>query len=332
MRKLYIIGNGFDKAHGLDTNYWNFREHLQKTHPDFLLRFEELYGFRPLDDTEYGYSEELQKRWNTAVSHELWSKFEEKMAMPDIQSMLSFSESVVGGLDLESGNIGIKDTMDYYWEHEYGFVKELQAYVKEWISQIDLSTITPICQRLINNREDLFFNFNYTGVLEEVYKIPHVLHIHGSILSEWHGDPIIGHCNREEIQKRRSLSHKAEERFDEGDASIQDAIADYLETIYKDTAHLININRSFFQQLCDVDQVVVIGWSAGEVDLPYLRIIRDSVHKKARWTVYYYAKDTADRGAYDSLRIACKKCRIHKKFKLEFKNSKQFWDGADKGK
>ena len=325
MNKLYIIGNGFDKAHGLDTSYWNFREYLQATHLEFLLRFEELYGVRPLDDTEYGYSEEEQKRWNAAVSHEIWSKFEEKMAMPDIQSMLSFSESVVGGLDLESGNIGIKDTMDYYWGNEYGFVKELQVYVKEWISQIDLSTITPICQRLINNTDDLFFNFNYTGVLEKVYKIPHVLHIHGSVVDDRHGDPIIGHCNFAEIQKRLNLSRKAEECFDDGDASIQNAIADYLESIYKDTAHLININSFFFQQLCDVDEVIVIGWSAGEVDLPYLRIIRDSVNKKANWTVYYYAENANDRVAYNNLKTACKRCRIHKKFSLKFLDSKQFW-------
>lgn len=326
MRKLYIIGNGFDKAHGLDTSYWNFREYLYEKHPRFLYLFEKVYGFNPLDDTEYGYSEELQKRWNTAVSHELWSKFEEDMAKPDIQAMLSFSESIIESLDLEAGNIGIKDTMDYYWKREYNFIEELQTYVKEWISQIDLSKIAPIQQDLINNCEDWFFNFNYTTVLEEVYNIPHVLHIHGSVVNEWDGDPIIGHCNCEEIKKRRSLSHKAEDCFDEGNASIQDAIADYLEAIYKDTAHLISINRSFFQQLCDVDQVIVIGWSAGEVDLPYLRIIRDSVHKKASWTVYYYAKDRTDREAYDSLRTACKRCRIHKKFDLKLINSKQFWN------
>lgn len=28
MKTLYIIGNGFDIAHGLDTSYWNFREYL----------------------------------------------------------------------------------------------------------------------------------------------------------------------------------------------------------------------------------------------------------------------------------------------------------------
>lgn len=325
MSKLYIIGNGFDKAHGLQTGYWSFREYLQKTHPEFLYQFEKMYGFEPLDDTEYGYSEELQDSWNDAVNHDLWSKFEENMAKPNIEDMIAFSESVVGDLDLESGNIGIQDTMDYYWKQNYGFVGDLQSYLKEWISQIDLSKVTPIQQELIENHDDYFFNFNYTAVLEEVYKIPRVLHIHGSVANEWDGEPIIGHCNREEILKRRDLSRKAETCFEEGDASIQNAIADYLETIYKDTEHLIRINHNFFQQLRDVDQVIVIGWSAGEVDLPYLRIIRDSIREKAKWTVYYYAEDKYDREAYDSLRTACKRCRIHKKFELKFVNSKQFW-------
>ena len=28
MSELHIIGNGFDKGHGLKTSYWNFREYL----------------------------------------------------------------------------------------------------------------------------------------------------------------------------------------------------------------------------------------------------------------------------------------------------------------
>lgn len=326
MNKLYIIGNGFDKAHGLGTSYWNFREYLLKEQPEFLYRFEKLYGFEPLDDAEYGYSEDMQRRWNAAVDKKLWSKFEEDMAMPDISSMLSFSESIVGDLALESGNIGIKDTLDYYWKQEYGFISELQTYVKQWISQINLGETSPMQSDLVGNDQDYFFNFNYTAVLEKVYQIPHVLHIHGSVANEWDGDPIIGHCNRGEIQKRRNLSHKAEEHFDEGDASIQNAIAEYLDAIFKDTTFLISINRSFFQRLRTVDHVIVIGWSAGEADIPYLKAIRDSVHKNAKWTVYYYAKDKSDREAYDSLMAACKKCRIHKRFKLKFVDSKLFWD------
>ena len=53
MSNLYIIGNGFDIAHGLDTRYWKLREFIEKRDPNFLMQFEELYDIYPLDDTEY---------------------------------------------------------------------------------------------------------------------------------------------------------------------------------------------------------------------------------------------------------------------------------------
>lgn len=34
MNKLFIIGNGFDMAHGLPTSYNDFREYLIKEYPD----------------------------------------------------------------------------------------------------------------------------------------------------------------------------------------------------------------------------------------------------------------------------------------------------------
>ncbi|WP_206460546.1 AbiH family protein [Anaerovorax sp. IOR16] len=41
---LFVIGNGFDKAHSLKTDYINFRDFLYETDPDFLSSFEEAYG------------------------------------------------------------------------------------------------------------------------------------------------------------------------------------------------------------------------------------------------------------------------------------------------
>lgn len=40
MKTLYIIRNGFDIAHGLDTSYWSFREYLNDSCPEFLQEFE----------------------------------------------------------------------------------------------------------------------------------------------------------------------------------------------------------------------------------------------------------------------------------------------------
>ncbi len=61
-RTLYILGNGFDFAHGLDTKYWDFRTFLAENHPEFLLEFEKLYNIWPLDDTEPWYNEKAQQR------------------------------------------------------------------------------------------------------------------------------------------------------------------------------------------------------------------------------------------------------------------------------
>lgn len=45
--KLYIIGNGFDIAHGLPTQYWDFRKYLEKVDYDFLRAFEMRYYIYP---------------------------------------------------------------------------------------------------------------------------------------------------------------------------------------------------------------------------------------------------------------------------------------------
>ena len=57
IKTLYIIGNGFDIAHGLDTRYWKFREYLEIENPNFLMEFEALYNIHPLDDTEPWYTQ-----------------------------------------------------------------------------------------------------------------------------------------------------------------------------------------------------------------------------------------------------------------------------------
>ena len=321
MNSLYIIGNGFDLAHGIDTRYWSFRTFLEETYPDFLQQFESLYSIQPLDDSEYGYSEEAQKRWDARVNKELWSEFERFMATPDIQSMLDYSSSVVGSLNLDSGNNGIRDTMDDYWAREFRFIKELQKHVKEWIEQIDIRNISPKKQALVDNDGDYFFNFNYTRLLEDIYHVDQVIHIHGTIGDDANYDPIMGHCNNAEIEKRKRFSYEADEHYDEGEASIQEAVADYLSEIYKDTAFYMSVNSHFFENLHTVTNIVIIGWSAGDVDIPYLLKIKDSISKDARWTVYYYNSD-----AYNSLSKALSECGISGKFIVDFKETCTFWD------
>ena len=320
-KRLYVIGNGFDIAHGIPTTYWSFRAYLERTDSELLEAFEKLYDIEPLDDTEPWYSEAAQERWNKSVNNELWSIFEEAMGHPNISSMEDFSSNILDELELETGNIEIRDTMDAYWRNEFGFISELQSLVTNWISQISLLEIVPKKKELIGNNCDYFFTFNYTNTLEDVYDIENVLHIHGGIGENADYEPIMGHCNKSEIDKHKKLSYEADDEYDEGGASINIAISNYLDAIYKDTASIISFHKQYFSLLHSVNHVIIIGWSAGDVDIPYLRKIKDSINCSARWTAYFY-----DEVALDSIKTAFNEIGITGNYETEFLHTTDFWD------
>ena len=61
----------------------------------------------------------------------------------------------------------------------------------------------------------------------------------------------------------------------------------------------------FFKNLDKVDAVIIIGWSAGEVDLPYLKTVKEHIHNKTKWYAYWY-----DDKALKSLQDAFAKLQI----------------------
>ena len=239
--------------------------------------FEELYDIQPLDDTEPWYTQEAQERWNKSVNNDLWSTFEEKMGKPNTSEMIEQAECVTEGMSL----VDIRDHMDLYWREQFGFITKLQSYVKEWIETVDTDGVKCKRKNLIGSNE-IFLNFNYTDVLEKVYGIEDVLHIHGGVSSVCVIPPIMGHCNKKDIQQHRLWAKKADEVYSEAEASVLDAVADYLEEIYKDTQERILLNQYFFEKLKSVNHVVVIGWSAGEVDIPYLKEVISKVNNDTK--------------------------------------------------
>lgn len=63
-------------------------------------------------------------------------------------------------------------------------------------------------------------------------------------------------------------------------------LVDYLSIIYKDTDVIVSFNNYFWNKLHNVNRVEIIRWSAREVDLPYLRKIRDSVDSSTDFLIY----------------------------------------------
>lgn len=317
LQTLYILGNGFDLAHGIETRYADFRKYLEENHESFLKIFEGMYFIQRLDDTEPWYTEEAQKKWNESVLEDLWWSFEEKIGHPDVEGMHGIAYSLVDTMPAE----GILDTMDSYWKEQYGFVNELQHYVLEWIESIDVSNAICKKEELVNNKNDLFMSFNYTSTLESVYGIDYVFHIHGGVSSCCKQTPIMGHGNKYIIDHYRRKAKEAQNQFIEWYESICNATADFCESMYKDTDFIIRKNYGFFSNLNNVEKVVCLGISFGDVDIPYLNEIQKKVPSETKWIVYYYNESDLNR-----LKSVFGITGISRNFETYFFQSNQFWD------
>lgn len=317
MKTLYLIGNGFDRAHCLPTNYVDFRNYLEKNHEDFLTRFEEMYGVLTYDELDWKSSEEGKEKWEKSVEKNLWSTFEEEIGHPDEDSMYAEADAMDGTLR----EFGIKDTLDYHWKERYGFVSQLQRYVLEWVETIDTSNVKPRKSELIGNNTDYFLSFNYTDTLERVYGIKNVLHIHGAVPSCSDVAPIMGHGNqrmiRENLQRAKECMQDGVELY----ASIYQAIAEFGQSLYKNYNEIIEKNSGFFDRLQDVDKVVCVGISFGDVDIPYLVKIMDAVSPQTQWTGYYF-NDTAKARLESVFGII----GISHKFETFIRNVNNFWN------
>lgn len=317
MSTLYLFGNGFDMAHGIKTPYAAFREYLEAEHEDFLHRFESMYNIEPLDDTEPWYTDKAQKKWEESVLKDFWKTFEEEIGHPNVDEMYDAALSLVNGMPKE----GVKDTLDYYWRAEYGFSKKLQEYVLEWLMTIDTSCAVCKKESLRNSDSDYVITFNYTDTVERVYGIKNVLHIHGGVPSCSNVDPIMGHGNKFLIDSNLRKAKEYKNESIEWAESIHEAIANYCKSLYKDTEKIIQANDNYFSSIGEVDEIVCLGLSFGDVDIPYLERIRREVKPTAKWRVYYYGNESHER-----LKSVFGILGISRSFEVYFFHSDSFWD------
>lgn len=157
--------------------------------------------------------------------------------------------------------------------------------------------------------------------LEKVYGIKDVLHLHGGIPSCCEIAPIMGHGNKYIIDLYRRKAKEAQEEYVEWYESICNAIADFCESLYKDTDAIISENDDFFSALRDVNQVVCLGLSFGDVDVPYLDRIEYEVRPETKWLVYYHSDEDLKR-----LKSVFGITGISRKFEVYFRKSDNFWD------
>lgn len=285
MRNLFVIGNGFDLAHNMETGFNQFRDYLRAN-------YSILHNYAPyVPETVTGHhGEELQD--TTEVVGLIAYLLDEAAADTGKENDWSEIEDLLGKLSLQECFDNVEPQYDkegdrnYFWERENAesicgnmaleipYITEL---LSEWIHTIEVP-VSPIkfFSEMINPRKDLFLTFNYTQTLEKLYGCTseNVCHIHG-IASD---DPcfqidklILGHCGQIDYLNNKAVPY-----------DMGNGLQGIYESLRKNTSEQIMLHEDFFKKInCEaINKIYSFGFAFADVDLPYMRKLCDSIDTK----------------------------------------------------
>lgn len=267
--RLYVIGNGFDIHHEIESKYWDFKKWVLKTKKD-----SNLIG---LMDTFF------------SNNREFWGDIENALGEYDEEAITDFCEpdnpkdfkydhpgqwqdGVEGGIQWV-----FEQTMDLF-----------RSAFEEWVKSIDISGIET---DLYIPTVAKYLTFNYTETLEKNYGVPvqNVLHIHGNRLLP-NDEFVLGHDNQ-----RNKEAPLLNEEILLPYQNAYSSVIKIMNTWKKDPHYLIQKNKNFFQSLKTCKGVCVMGLSYNRIDLPYLHEIAAIVDPNCKWLLFYYSKEDQKR-------------------------------------
>lgn len=193
--KLYVIGNGFDVHHGLDTKYTSFGLYLKNNYWETYDLLIEHYGFG-----------DLNPDYPTSMSDLLWSEFETSMSLLDKDSVLEANMDAMPSYTSDDFRDRDRYTLEIEMERILGLLTtDLYKAFKEFILAVQFPQFDH--SRSVNiDRDAVYLTFNYTDTLSQYYAIPdeNVLFIHGKA-DELVDELILGHGVDPENFKERPV-------------------------------------------------------------------------------------------------------------------------------
>lgn len=285
---LYIIGNGFDLHHGMDTSYLSFAKFMKLKYEKVYDLFIEHFGLTQIDQNT---------KWDP-----LWAIFEEVLGQIHADEFLEkFAE--------HAANPGAPDFSDGDWDTTAVLI---QQEIDELLNGMDLAfklfienVNYPKCvffKKLQINDKAIFLNFNYTHSLEKYYGVSrnNIKYIHNRAkennkLLLGHGVkspnpfpeelPPIGASEEELEMWNDNMSENYHLSIERGKWQIEN----YYSRSLKNVSKVIEDNLDFFKQLKKVKNIIVIGHSISEVDHPYFKVILENIDiKSVNWTISFY--------------------------------------------
>lgn len=252
--KLYIIGNGFDLAHNLKTSYANYREYI-------------LNNLNTND------------KWNIILefypdNYEFWSDIEYNVCNINYKLYLKLKNTFGFGL-LDELHRRIHKSFD-------NFILHVES---------DVLTKKPI---FIFEDNSLFLTFNYTTLLEDVYKIQKdkIVYVHNDISGpafeilynlENKAPCIIGHSpiyGDYAIPKNKDLLRDKE-------------YLEYIKATTKKSDEIIlnkDIAGFLLKSKNKIDEIVYYGFSFSIADKAYIKTI-DMILPDKPIKIFYKLKD-----------------------------------------
>lgn len=298
MSALFIIGNGFDLAHEIPTQYSDFRKFLIETYPEAAQRSKTMVSMEYLNSKG---KEEIAVEFLLCAMDvacgETWSNFEDALAR--IHFFNKWPKSHHADDFDEDQNQAMRHLLSMMQMNDYVFdaiKKNWGVFLSRWIRSIEnkiergLYTKKESLRELINRKKFNFFTFNYTKTLQVMYGIKKVIHIHNRVGQEL----IFGHGEEEVRYEEPAVNGYF-------GSMTCDEILRYLR---KNTDKQLKKYNKEFDDLLDVNEVYSYGFSFSQVDSVYIKEIIGKLSPNATW---YFTRFEAEDG--ESMRIKKVKLR-----------------------
>ncbi|WP_340598892.1 bacteriophage abortive infection AbiH family protein (plasmid) [Priestia megaterium] len=310
MSNLFIIGNGFDLAHGLPTSYEDFYQYLISKYPkalDTQLSYKIERTKMPDGTVDYNKNEVvafLIDRISAAERDgENWCDIETSLGHLDFNNYIRELYSLVDK-PKETDDEDNLTIQRRYWklthacEIFYDITIKIQELFSEWINTIDISAISPMDSfiKLLDPSEDSFLTFNYTTVLEDIYGATEVKHLHGV----QNGEIIFGHGEK-----------KAEKHVNDPYQIIRPLLILH-DDLKKDTQGIVsndlspflnNLVESSFKNDAFIKRIYTYGFSFSRVDLPYVQEICLNIDtSNITWYLHTFHKDEERKGFEENIK------------------------------
>ncbi len=299
MKRLYIIGNGFDLEHGLETKYSQFKKYLINKHPNYYQEYDGLLESKIGNHGEIVFDmdelvgaiisviDHIDSEFANQKDYPEWNKLEEHVGTKYAYTILDHNEFFLNKNDWGNMNDSYDKVRISSYNNNEILSGDLEAaytsfkglfddWVRDYCANISFDCVGKIDTPSF--KDSVFLNFNYTSTLEDVYGVDrnNICYVHG-YAKDYNSEIFFGHGEKNVRFELSDVYLGAENSFE-----------DILKKMRKDTEKAFRNNTDFFNRLGSIEEIYSFGFSFSDVDMEYIDAIRSRVNVEK--VIWYFNK------------------------------------------